>query len=192
MVIYTRYLLCSTEKDVETRKLTNVAFKGMGRTRTEQGSVNHFSSYIYSCMLSNYCMKKAWSKKKTCRILWFSNGQRELSKVMTRPLSSLKDHRDQSMFPVVRNGKYSYLWKRPKGWFEKLQAGQTPLVPKKGEVWGHSDHIFKHVKEKNMTRNSHYGSRVNHVWATQYPSRIKWFHLWIKERSCISCHMPWA
>lgn len=43
---------------------------------------------------------------------------------------------------------------------------RLPLVSEKAEEWGHSDHIFEHVKEKNMTRNSHYGSRVNHVWAT--------------------------
>lgn len=47
MVIYTRYLRYTTEKDVETRKHPNMAFKEMDRARTEQNGINHFRSYMY-------------------------------------------------------------------------------------------------------------------------------------------------
>lgn len=47
MVIYTRYLQYTTEKDAETRKHPNIAFKEMNRARTEPNGINHFRSYIY-------------------------------------------------------------------------------------------------------------------------------------------------
>lgn len=47
MVIYTRYLRYTTEKDVETRKHPNIVFKEMDRARIEQNGINYFRSYIY-------------------------------------------------------------------------------------------------------------------------------------------------
>lgn len=90
---------------------------GLGNEVQEEGRPEVADDWFnpYTSLRSTGCVQMGW----------------ELSKVTTRPLSSLKGHREMASTAIFEKGQKV-----------DLRLVRLPLVPEKVEEWVHSDHIF--------------------------------------------------